>query len=363
MTNDRAPIRVGDLVDARYRRPTTLRTRATGTPFRVVARGGTLIVVPGSGIERSIQWQELERAWPLIAAGATKSALKTVTNNASYIEAVFDDIGEATVPAPSPTSPRGTEVASEVARAQLGAAAQRVTLLEEEVRDTRSRLEAAERVAVGRITDLRAELRQAQSQVVALERRLASRGADDPAVASTLRRYQHEAHRAGADLRNALEAKEAANERAAELAEQVKRLQHETHRVQPVLTLRISEHAFTNEHPIRPELWEILYEAGQLAFKFPSASVANSRRAMESAIGHLWRQATGGIGTPKMNDMLEQLRGHRLMPNSDWHLVKNLYSRASAIVHDGTKRADLALWIFFGAVQICELVQRDEDIA
>ena len=42
---------------------------------------------------------------------------------------------------------------------------------------------------------------------------------------------------------------------------------------------------------------------------------------------------------------------------TDWHLGKNLYARASAIIHgDGASRPDLALWMYFGAAQFCELV-------
>jgi hypothetical protein len=71
----------------------------------------------------------------------------------------------------------------------------------------------------------------------------------------------------------------------------------------------------------------------------------------------LWREATGKQGTPPMNEMLDALHGSPLMPMPDWHLAKTLYRRASEVVHSGTRRPDLALWIFFGAVQTCELVR------
>ena len=126
----------------------------------------------------------------------------------------------------------------------------------------------------------------------------------------------------------------------------------------PTINLSIDSHQFPNSHSIRKELWEGLKRAAELAPEYPMASVAESRQVLEAAVNMLWMAAGNERNTSRrVTDLLAELRGHPLLPDPDWHLVKNLYSRASAIIHDEVRgRADLALWIFFGAVQFCELV-------
>jgi hypothetical protein len=57
-----------------------------------------------------------------------------------------------------------------------------------------------------------------------------------------------------------------------------------------------------------------------------------------------------------MGQMLSDLYDHESFPAPDFHLAKNLYARASGIVHEGGAEADAALWIWLGVVQIAELV-------
>ena len=349
---------------SRFQAPRTLRTRATGIPFRVVWRGDELVVIPSSGIERRVSTAELRRAWPLIAAGATRTALKLVSNNSSYLDAIFDDLQDTKrVPGadPKPVPPSAS------AEQLDGAAVGLLRTAQKEIAELRGQLsggqdarrEIAElRVQLRRAQDagpeiakLRRDLRSAQDEISRLER--AARIDNTDALEFTITRLR----------RDLLEAKTALLHTEKELVHAHDRVAAAGAKASPEtgqLVLKIGEHTFDSKHEIRPDLWEILHGAGQLSFKFPSESVAASRRALESALGYLWRQATGGVGTPKVADMLSDLHGHRLMPIPDWHLAKNIYGRAGAIVHEGTKRPDQALWIFFGALQICELVQADE---
>lgn len=176
--------------------------------------------------------------------------------------------------------------------------------------------------------------------------------AEDPYLEASLARVRRDLVRTIAERDEALRQLTQATKRGDELGRQLRRAPGQ-------LSLAIDGHVFNSRHNLRPELWQVLFEAGQLAFKFPSSSVAASRRAIERAVELLWIKATAKQGRAKVAEMLDELYGHPVMPASDWHLAKNLHGRASAIVHDGTERPDLALWIFFGAVQICELVQTD----
>lgn len=321
-----------DMVASRYRELRTLRTRATGTPFRVVYRSGELIVIPTSGIERIVTRDELRRTWPLINAGATRTALKQVSSNSSYLEAVFDDLS-------SELEPR---LPTQVVTADAPLA----PLPTDEIDGLKNRLSKAKAQA----HDLRDRLNRADDRIAELERHRVAATSSGDELESTIIRLRRE-------LLTLRTGKARAEMDVVAAREQIQAMESRDKQTSRELTLKIDGHVFDSQHPIPADLWDILYEAGQLTFKFPSASVAASRRAMESAVGRIWRQATGGVGTPKVADMLNDLRGHRLMPDPDWHLAKNIYGRASGIVHDGTNRADLALWIFFGSVQICELVQ------
>jgi hypothetical protein len=61
--------------------------------------------------------------------------------------------------------------------------------------------------------------------------------------------------------------------------------------------------------------------------------------------------------TRKGTEIPYELRDHPSMPPSDWHMAKNLYSRASAIVHEGGATPQLALWIWLGVMQLAELAR------
>lgn len=410
---------------SRYRELRTLRTRATGTPFRVIWRDGHLIVIPGSGVERVVTPDEITRTWPLIRDGATLTTLKQLSNNSSYLEAIFDDVSALQEPASLVGGALETPLAP-VSVDEIDRLTRRLEESGEQVEDLRHRLKSSEdrvveldrhrqlaisstdglastidrltkrlRESEAEVGDLEARLKEADKRGAELEGnrefatstlelattndRLTKRLKDSEAQISDLQARLKEADMRGAEFESrndaasaelestivrlrrellTLRTDQARLESVAAVAHQrIRELEAQETQATRVLSLNIDNNVFDSKHAIIPELWEILHEAGQLAFKFPSSSVATSRRAIETAVGHIWRDATGGVGTPRVADMLGDLYGHRLMPVPDWHLAKNLHRRANGIVHEGTNRADLALWIFFGSVQICELVQ------
>ena len=310
-------------IAARYGDLRTLRTRATGTPFRAVWRSGQLIVIPTSGNERVITVSELRDAWPLIAGGATRTVIKRVSNNSSYIDAIYDDM-------------QLESTASGVLRSEPGnppSAAIDVTGIEAQAEELRSRLNEA----IDRLDRYEHENRKWKGTTADLE-----------ATIADLR----------SELSDTTTGRGQFAERLAEATKHIAELEAKVKKTGYELVLQFDGRRFSSKRKVVPNLWQLLSEAAKLAFPYPSASVAASRRALESAIASLWREAGDPDRDPeKVADMLAELRGHRLMPDPDWHLAKNLYGRASAIVHEGTDRPDLALWIFFGTVQICELVQ------
>ncbi len=53
---------------------------------------------------------------------------------------------------------------------------------------------------------------------------------------------------------------------------------------------------------------------------------------------------------------LSELYGDAAIPTPDWHLMKQLFARASAVVHEGGADQEMALWIWLGTREIAELV-------
>ncbi len=372
---------------SRYGEPRTLRTRATGTPFRAAFSGSELVITTWGGSKRIASMSELARAFPLVAAGASLSKLKTVTNNASYLEALFDDLQVMSRESSKPLAALvdggpATPPPVEAPQAQLAALRAEY---EVQLRDLRRELESV-RAKQGRLQNemetLRSDLMASKTTQVeaqkklkaAIDRAIAAEASQAPAQTAAyeaqlrdLRRELESARAKQGRLENEMETLRSAlmASKTAQVEAQ-KKLKAAIDRAiaaeashapgsQQIL-LAVSDGNLVSEHLIAPELWKVLAEAAKLAFAYPAASVTASRRALEMAISQLWKEADARDGKESMSDMLHALRGHRVMPDADWHLAKNLYGRASAIVHDGTDRADLALWIFFGAVQVCELV-------
>ena len=63
----------------------------------------------------------------------------------------------------------------------------------------------------------------------------------------------------------------------------------------------------------------------------------------------------GALRPDRWMDLMDGLRASPLVPLSDWHLMRNLYSRASGVVHDGGSTPEIALWIWLGVAQAAQL--------
>lgn len=104
-----------------------------------------------------------------------------------------------------------------------------------------------------------------------------------------------------------------------------------------------------------------LQRSATQVFKNGDLAILDARRALEDIVARLFEKAmtrsSSGLGVA---DMLYDLRGHPSVPDSDWYQAKNLYARASAVVHASSstlRTPQLALWIWLGVYQLAELVQ------
>ena len=394
--------------------PRRLRTRASGTPFWVRSDGQTLIVRPSSGFERVIRQDEFIRCLPFIQEQAPRARWKHLTNNSSYLDSIVDEIGSSDG-ASSPTISGETfddalrrglrdeelddlrnEIASlrsRLADAQSQAASaeerQRLVHLEQELAATRARARATERRAEEQGTALSA----ADERVRKLERRLAAtRHQPAPSTDDVeLRR----------ELKAALEAVDAARERrdieirlrqatqarAQQLEEDLERLKKlattaaegptassgvastkpENVPAQPAagpvtfnVVFRVGEIDYKVIARLPKELAGPLELAAPKVFKSPVDAVGDARRALEACVRSLTsRVERESQPLRSMSEMLSSLYGDPSVPSGDWHLMKNLWGRASSVVHEGTTNPRVALWIWLGVLQIAELAIDD----
>jgi hypothetical protein len=276
-----------------------------------------------SGVDRIVQEDELRAVWPYLARSAGRAEWRHLSNNSSYLEAIFDDVTSVARPGGSHSSGNAPVKAAigpnHVEIAELTAS---ISLLTRSL-EVASRERDAERVA-------------REKSEAALET----------------------ARKGGTDANNETRRLRAANEKLKTQMDDLKATARNASRPLPTIEIHLDGKKFASQRAIRPELWKGLEQAAQLALRHPTASIAESRRTLEIAIGLLWQEITKSpTEGRRVSDLLEELRGHPLLPAGDWHLGKNLYGRASAIIHGaGSSRADLALWVYFGVVQFCELV-------
>lgn len=85
----------------RYKTARVLRTRATGTPFRVRSVTGRLVVTTTSGSDRDITPDEIIKCWPYVERAAPKNAWKHLSNNSSYLESIYDDLRSQSAASPA----------------------------------------------------------------------------------------------------------------------------------------------------------------------------------------------------------------------------------------------------------------------
>src|SRR4029079_19586632 len=76
-----------------------------------------------------------------------------------------------------------------------------------------------------------------------------------------------------------------------------------------------------------------LGSSAKKVFIHPVDAVGDARRALEAAILCLAKVAPSAP-RPKMYEVLDALRGDAAIPADDWFLMKNLWHRASAVVHE-----------------------------
>lgn len=399
----------------RYGSPRRLRTRATGTSFWVRAENGNLIVTTSSGSERSLELRHLEACWPFVADDAPMSKWKHLSgDNASYIGAIYDDLSslepplEVTelarpegveAPAPPPTNFR--EVRS------IGPGA--MGTHEETNRKIPLDLPFDARLAIGlrdeEIEDLKREIArlrggpgpsriqaELQLQLSAMARELgearaetARARAEAAASAEEIGKVQQAARRA---IREAIrEAKVAPatvrpSKKPASAQREVARLEREVARLERELAV-----AQTDVEAARDELRKMrtrqgilleldgvtsrsqaeltvddaiagpLIQASTKIVSEPLSAIVDSRRALETFVALTWGRAFGlkpsGIRRPT-SVLLAELRGNPQLPESDWHLAKNLYGRSSGVIHEGGATPQLAMWVWLGMVQLAD---------
>jgi hypothetical protein len=354
----------------RYSAPRVMRTRATQTAFRVRSEGDLIVVTTGAGSERAIPRTEFEAAWSYLERDAPKSQWKHVSANSSYLEAVFDDFADEA----RRHSPDGFDdtvlttglLRQEVAdlRAQLDAARRAGRIPTEGEAAARSALHAAESEVAQLRTELQRVLEALRASEADLEVAIRQQGSvADTGEVDRLRRalLQAEKRAKTADAR-AERADAAREEETSELREQVDKLRRSnatTPKVFEIATLDVAfdlnGRRFASIRKADARVASLLSTAAKSVFSAPSASIVESRQVMELIVDRLWSATSTSPRPRRMGEALELLRGSPMLPREDWHLIKNLWSRASAIVHEGGATVEGALWIWLGTTQLAEL--------
>jgi len=365
-----------DLVATRYETSRQLRTRATGTPFRVRFEDGLLVITTTSGSDRAVSRKELEASWPFLERDAPRSAWKHLSNNGSYLDSVFDDIREMHS-TQTQAVPALNGAQSQVAIAvELG-------IRDEEIRDLHN--------ALTEQRDLEAEVQELKTRLQAHARESATAQADFATAAhestietGRLKRRVRELERSLADAGTTV-GHEVTAQRDKALADsytsklRVADLTQQLERAELLAKEASTRLAASKAHakPATVTTLEIRYDIGQLVlksskempsavaaslaasapkvFRDPDASIGECRRALETVARILWTRSGSAAPPDRWMDLMDGLRGSPLVPISDWHLMRNLYSRASGVVHDGGATPDIALWIWLGVAQAAQL--------
>ncbi|MBX3031592.1 MAG: hypothetical protein KF809_15705 [Chloroflexi bacterium] len=380
-----------DDVLARYVTPHRLRTRATGTMFTVQSHGSQLVVTPQSGIGRVVAPEEFRAAWPFIERDEPKAMWQSISKNTSYLESIHDDLVEGLqLDQPVPAFAEAEEAQGVASSADW----------EARYREQRRRFAAAYRklesdiarrdkvgIEVTRTLRIRgqevAELRElltvsqqekgaielslglAREEIADLQRDArASAGSNEhaarlqgelTATRSRLIELKERLDKATRD-HEASQADAQASERRIDELEQALAAIKSRPMAKDGLGIGLGELASAQARVTDSELVRALESAAQRVVPDPDASVAECRRILERCARGLWQDAHQGAGPPRsFYELMADLRGLGAVPDPDWHLMKNLYARASAIVHEGGARPDVALWIWLGTAQVAEL--------
>lgn len=360
--------------------PRRLRTRATGTLFWVKASNSEFTITPGSGRDRVVPRAEFAACWPFITDDQPRSNWRHLTNNASYLEAVFDAVeGASERERPTPAEPSARDAAPLVDSRQL-----RIGILEEQVHDLQRQL--------GDVDSLREDIPRLRSKVRALEStsegkereierlrtelarlRLAEPPSQDVGLltgrlsaAERARDDLQSLHRqAQEDLGQMVEARKLQADELATAKATEERLRGETERLKRefaakpmplALGISLGDLKYDLAASIDPSLKEDIRAGAARVFADPDASIAATRRALETTCRLLLTQSYGAPDDAvPMRYILDTLRNDPVMPDSDWHLAKNVWSRASAFVHEGGATPLHALWAWLSVVQLAQL--------
>jgi hypothetical protein len=285
--------------------------------------GDRLVVTAKGSGAIEITLDELRRVWGALEAGVPTAQLSQLTTNAQYAEAIFDDLTSSIDPKVG-----GTETSDDASIAPSQAASADSDALD----DMGRRL-----AAVGR------ELYEVQGQ--------------NGASAARIDRLEADLEFRSHQFREVVAAR-------AESEAKLARLQREAasaRRASQSVIVRLDGAKFESSKTMPPQLWKELEKAAGMALSDPSTPIAVLRRTLETAIQLRWRAETGKrLQEQKVNDLLEDLRGR--LDAQDWHLAKNLYSRASAVFHGHfPAKVETALWMFFGTAEWCEKIGRKAD--
>jgi len=347
-----------------------------GTPFMVRAVNGELVVTPGSGIDRSIGQQEFMTVVPFILRGDPRTRWKHLTNNVSYLDAIVEDLREVVIEQAVANVPYVLPKIN-VDPITFGLQAQRILDLENEVGHLKTRLEAGngrgstsamelrrlER-AEGRARELEAALREGdhdRSRIEAqLRAELASANGSRKIAGEAMRRAERDMALLRSELAIALAPQELPKARATqqrdleqsrierdlarrdvnEALARVRELEKEVAKLGGtsagaeaalpfVVQLSLGSMRFPRDFSSNPEIAKRLHAAAAVIFSNPVAAVDETRRALEAAARSIYRSSFGNDGPRPFHELAAELRGNALLPDGDWHLMKNLWSRAS----------------------------------
>ena len=280
----------GDVL-TRYAEPHVMRTRATGTPFRVRTHDNELIVTTAGGSDRPIPNREFVAAWSFIDGDAPKSAWKHVSANSSYLEAIYDDLREHSRDAPQPAADD----------LEAGLMRQRIRDLEEKIAFLRDGRASGDSFG--------AELARERETNAALERRIAELVERQPSASvKELGAARHLAK----DLRRQLEESRAQvgqlqdvdsrhRRRVGELEDKVAKLekapaQPATLQVDgaPVtMTVRfdLGAKSFGSTHRLERPTAELLDRAAAQFDKDPNYTITVCRQVLEGSARRIWEGA------------------------------------------------------------------------
>lgn len=352
---------------AAFLEPSVLRTRATATAFRVRADGNFLVVTTGAGNDRVIPGAEVTRCWPLAERNAPRVEWKRHTENSSYIESIYDFLRESTSPAEEIDDALETSLARQrlqdqdalIARlrarlADLEDQRDRIAKLEERLREMSAEVVQADATRRARGVNIE-EVAKARLLAAALRRDL---DAIRRASAETDRQLSSAKREVSAlELKlSAAQSTVALTQKALESAKEELARRDTSALVEMSVAFNLGSRSFASSHRLERVAAEAMQRAARLIDSDPDNAISSCRRVLEACVREIWRMKRSGPEPPSFTLVLDDLHRDPVFPMTDWHLSKQLWTRASGYVHQGGAKPEAALWIWLGTQQIAELV-------